>query len=140
MSRAGRPWPRGYSPVSLRAGIPIWTDTELQRLTTDSGRVTGAVVGHDGRKVTVTARRGVVLAAGGFDHNMAMRRKFQSESLGEHVSLGADTNTGDAIHAAQDTRCRNRSDGSGVVVSGRRAAARGEPVGDVGRTVVAGLA
>jgi 3-oxosteroid 1-dehydrogenase len=86
----------------VRAGIPIWTDTELLRLTTDSGRVTGAVVHHGGREVTVTARRGVVLAAGGFDHSMAMRWKFQSESLGEHVSLGAETNTGDAIHAAQD--------------------------------------
>ncbi|HEY9303119.1 MAG TPA: 3-ketosteroid-delta-1-dehydrogenase, partial [Mycobacterium sp.] len=86
----------------VRAGIPIWTGTELQRLTTDDGRVTGAVVGHDGREVTVTARRGVVLAAGGFDHSMAMRWKFQSESLGEHLSLGAETNTGDAIHAAQD--------------------------------------
>jgi 3-oxosteroid 1-dehydrogenase len=86
----------------VRAGIPIWTDTELQRLITDGGRVTGAVVGHDGREVTVTARRGVVLAAGGFDHSMAMRWKFQSESLGEHMSLGAESNTGDAIHAAQD--------------------------------------
>ena len=87
----------------LRAGIPIWTDTELQRLTTDGGRVTGAVVSHDGRReVTVTARRGVVLAAGGFDHSMAMRWKFQSESLGENMSLGAETNTGDAIHTAQD--------------------------------------
>jgi 3-oxosteroid 1-dehydrogenase len=86
----------------LRAGIPIWTDTELQRLTIDGARVTGAVVNHAGREVTITARRGVVLAAGGFDHSMAMRWKFQSESLGEHLSLGAETNTGDAIHAAQD--------------------------------------
>jgi 3-oxosteroid 1-dehydrogenase len=86
----------------LRAKIPIWTNAELQRLTTDGGRVTGAVMTHNGREVTVAARRGVVLAAGGFDHSMGMRRKFQSESLGEHMSLGAETNTGDAIHAAQD--------------------------------------
>ncbi len=86
----------------LRAGIPIWTDTVLHRLTTEGGRVTGAVVGHDGREVTVTARRGVVLAAGGFDHSMDMRWKFQSESLGANLSLGADTNTGDAIRTAQD--------------------------------------
>ncbi|MGB6207318.1 3-ketosteroid-delta-1-dehydrogenase [Mycobacterium sp.] len=86
----------------LRAGIPIWLGAELRRLTTDGMRVTGAVVSHDGPEVTVATRRGVVLAAGGFDHSMAMRRKFQSESLGEHMSLGADTNTGDAIHAAQD--------------------------------------
>jgi 3-oxosteroid 1-dehydrogenase len=86
----------------LRAGIPIWTDTEVQHLITDGGRITGAVVRHDGRDVTITARRGVVLAAGGFDHSMAMRHKFQSESLGDHLSLGADTNTGDAIHVAQE--------------------------------------
>ncbi len=86
----------------LHAGIPIWTDTPLQRLTLKGRRVSGAVVAHDGREVTVTARCGVVLAAGGFDHSMAMRWKFQSESLGEHMSLGAETNTGDAIRAAQD--------------------------------------
>ncbi|ORW04371.1 3-ketosteroid-delta-1-dehydrogenase [Mycobacterium kyorinense] len=86
----------------LRAGVPIWTDTALHRLTTDGARVTGAVVGHDGREVAVTARRGVVLAAGGFDHAMTMRWKFQSESLGEHMSLGAESNTGDAIRIAQD--------------------------------------
>jgi 3-oxosteroid 1-dehydrogenase len=86
----------------LRAGIPVWTDTALVRLTYDGTKVTGAVVEHGGREVTVTARRGVVLAAGGFDHSMDMRRKFQSESLGEHMSLGAETNTGDAIRTAQE--------------------------------------
>jgi len=86
----------------LRAGIPVWTDAALARLTSDGAKVTGAVIEHDGREITVTARRGVVLAAGGFDHSMDMRWKFQSESLGEHASLGAETNTGDAIRAAQD--------------------------------------
>lgn len=85
----------------VRAGIPVWTETSLTRLVTDGARVTGAIVTQNGREVTVTARRGVVLAAGGFDHNMAWRRKYQSESLGEHESLGAEGNTGDAIEAAQ---------------------------------------
>ena len=86
----------------LRAGIGVWTQTALVRLITEGGRVTGAVVAHDGREVRIDARRGVVLAAGGFDHNMDMRWKFQSESLGENASLGAETNTGDAIRIAQD--------------------------------------
>jgi 3-oxosteroid 1-dehydrogenase len=86
----------------LRAGILVWTDTALARLTSDGTKITGAVVEHDGREVIVTARRGVVLAAGGFDHRMDMRWKFQSESLGEHMSLGAETNTGDAIRTAQE--------------------------------------
>jgi 3-oxosteroid 1-dehydrogenase len=86
----------------LRAGIPIWTNTTLVGLTEGDGRVTGAVVDHDGRRITVTARRGVVLAAGGFDHSMDMRWKYQSETLGANVSLGAETNTGDAIRIAAD--------------------------------------
>ncbi|MBE1549115.1 hypothetical protein GGC64_003139 [Mycobacterium sp. OAS707] len=86
----------------LRAGIGVWTDTSLVRLTTDGAEVTGAVVLHDGKQFTVTARNGIVLAAGGFDHSMDMRWKFQSESLGEHASLGAESNTGDAIRMAQD--------------------------------------
>src|SRR5215213_1893713 len=69
----------------LRAGIPVWTDTALLRLTFDGTKVNGGIVAHGGREVTVTARRGVVLAAGGFDHSMDMRWKFQSELLGEHA-------------------------------------------------------
>nr|WP_036436821.1 3-ketosteroid-delta-1-dehydrogenase [Mycobacterium sp. URHB0044] len=86
----------------LSAGIPVWTETSLIRLTTDGQRVGGAVVDHDGVQVMITARRGVVLAAGGFDHDMDMRWKFQSESLGGNLSLGAETNTGDAIRIAQE--------------------------------------
>lgn len=87
----------------LRAGIPVWTETSLVRLAEEGGRVTGAVVSQGGNEYTITARRGVVLAAGGFDHDMGMRRKYQSERLGENESMGAEGNTGDAIHAAQDT-------------------------------------
>lgn len=86
----------------LRAGIPIWTHAALDRLVMDGQRVTGAVIGQAGEEFTVVARRGVVLAAGGFDHSMDMRRKFQSESLGDNLSLGAETNTGDAIRIGQD--------------------------------------
>ena len=86
----------------LRTGIPVWTDTTLRRLVGDVDRVTGAVVDHDGREMTITARRGVVLATGGFDHGMDMRWKFQSESLGANLSLGARTNTGDGIRAGQE--------------------------------------
>lgn len=86
----------------MRARIPIWTNTALARLIVDGGRVTGAVVDHAGTEFTVTVRRGVVLAAGGFDHSMEMRWKYQSESLGANLSLGADTNTGDAIRIGED--------------------------------------
>ncbi|MFV8243013.1 3-ketosteroid-delta-1-dehydrogenase [Mycolicibacterium peregrinum] len=92
----------GLFAGAIRAGIPIWLDTSLTELVTDGGRVTGAVVEHGDKTFTVTARRGVVLAAGGFDHDMKMRHKFQSESLGSNLSLGTESNTGDAIRLGQD--------------------------------------
>ncbi|MGV9661879.1 3-ketosteroid-delta-1-dehydrogenase [Nocardia niigatensis] len=86
----------------LRAGIPVWTETGLVRLLHDEGRVTGAVLRQGEREVTVTVRRGVVLAAGGFDHDMTARHKFQSPRLDDDASLGCEGNTGDAITAAQE--------------------------------------
>lgn len=86
----------------LRAGIPVWTETSLLRLDLDGDRVRGAVVAHGDREVLISARRGVVLATGGFDHSMDMRWKFQSESLRPNLSLGAAANTGDGIRAGQE--------------------------------------
>ncbi|XBB66546.1 3-ketosteroid-delta-1-dehydrogenase [Nocardioides sp. WV_118_6] len=91
----------GLFDGALRAGIPIWRETTLVELVTDGDRVVGAVLERDGGRVTVTARRGVVLAAGGFDHDMEMRHRYQAEFL-DDWSLGNDGNTGDAIKLAAE--------------------------------------
>ncbi|PZQ46453.1 MAG: 3-ketosteroid-delta-1-dehydrogenase [Rhodovulum sulfidophilum] len=85
----------------IRAGIPVWTRARVVELVETGGRVAGAVVEQDGRRVTVTATRGVILAAGGYDHNTPMRVAYQSPSLAEDHSLGAEGNTGDAIVLGQ---------------------------------------
>lgn len=91
----------GLFAGTIDAGIPIWTRTMLVELIEEDGEVKGAILEQDGKRVTVKARKGVVLAAGGFDHNMEMRRKYQSETLKKDISLGAETNEGDAIVAAE---------------------------------------
>ncbi|EHM14940.1 3-ketosteroid-delta-1-dehydrogenase [Mycobacteroides abscessus subsp. bolletii BD] len=85
----------------LRAGIPVWINAAVVELITEGSRVTGAIVMREGQEVCVSAKRGVVLAAGGFDHDMEMRHRYQSASLGNNLSLGADSNTGDAIRVGQ---------------------------------------
>ncbi|ABH00084.1 3-ketosteroid delta(1)-dehydrogenase (plasmid) [Rhodococcus jostii RHA1] len=92
----------GLFAGAIRAGVPIWTNSRLLSLTVEDGRVTGALVDNAGILIEVVARRGVILAAGGFDHDTEMRRKFQSQSLAEGVSLGCDANTGDAIKLGQE--------------------------------------
>lgn len=85
----------------IKAGIPVWTNTKLLELVLDGDRVVGAVAEQNGKQVTITARRGLMLAAGGFDHNMPMRQRYQSPSLVKDRSLGAEGNTGDAITIAE---------------------------------------
>src|SRR5690606_22663299 len=91
----------GLVAGAINNNIPVATNTKLVELLVDGGRVVGAVVEHEGTKKEIKVKRGVVLAAGGFDHNMPMRQKYQSESLGDHYSFGAEGNTGDAIQLSQ---------------------------------------
>ncbi|GAA4545202.1 hypothetical protein GCM10023175_24530 [Pseudonocardia xishanensis] len=102
-SSAGHALAAGLFAGVLEAGVPVWTCTAVDRLLTgEGGRVTGAVLTQNGREVTVTARRGVVLATGGFDHDMDMRHKFQLEATQPGWSLGSEGNTGDGIKVGEE--------------------------------------
>ncbi|GAB2516425.1 3-oxosteroid 1-dehydrogenase [Nocardia heshunensis] len=90
----------------LRAGlqsanVPLWLETPLVELCTEDGRVTGVVVQRDGREQVIAARRGVVIAAGGFEHNEVMRKQYQREPIGTAWTVGARANTGDGIRAGR---------------------------------------
>src|SRR5262245_52030693 len=53
--------------MSLKAQkVPIRLNAALRELIIEDGRVTGAVVGNNGKAQRITARRGVILATGGF--------------------------------------------------------------------------
>src|SRR3954470_11568985 len=82
------------------AGVPVWLNTPLTDLQLDtSGRVTGVVVTKDGVPTGITATRGVLVAAGGFEHNLAMRLPYQRQPIGVDWTVGARENTGDGIRA-----------------------------------------
>lgn len=83
-------------------GIPLWLDAPMTELITDAdGAVVGAVVEQDGHAVRIGARRGVVLAAGGFDHDMAWRRQHLPV-LEKDWSFGNPANVGDGIRAGEN--------------------------------------
>ncbi|MEV0170958.1 3-oxosteroid 1-dehydrogenase [Streptomyces sp. NPDC050803] len=105
--RGEKPLTMGQSlAAGLRAGllsahVPVWLDTPLTDLHIESGTVTGAVVTRNGTPALVRARRGVVVGSGGFEHNAAMRERYQRQPIGTDWTVGAKENTGDGIRAGE---------------------------------------
>lgn len=63
---------------ALQAGVDMRTHAGVERLLTDeSGRVVGVRARINGKERTIAARHGVLINAGGFAHNQAMRDKYQ---------------------------------------------------------------
>jgi succinate dehydrogenase/fumarate reductase flavoprotein subunit len=82
-------------------GVPLWLNSPMTELITDvDGTVTGAVVEQDGQQRRIHARRGVILASGGFDHDMAWRRQHLPV-LEKDWSFGNPAATGDGIRAGE---------------------------------------
>ncbi|MEY9179245.1 succinate dehydrogenase/fumarate reductase flavoprotein subunit [Bradyrhizobium sp. USDA 326] len=88
---------------ALDLKIPMWLSSPVRELTVENGTVTGAIVSREGREVRVRARQGVVLACGGFPHDVARRRKMfpHAPTGNEHYSPGPTGNTGDGLRLAE---------------------------------------
>ncbi|KQY54299.1 MULTISPECIES: FAD-binding protein [unclassified Nocardioides] len=83
------------------AGVPVWLETPMSDLVVEDGVVTGVVVERDGVPTRIRARKGVLLATGGFDHNDEMRKQHLPEGGKDDISGGARSNTGDGILAGE---------------------------------------
>ena len=76
----------------------IRTNTALERLLVEDGAVVGVEALSLGSPVRFLADRGVLLAAGGFEHNRELRQQYQAPLTDEWTS-GCPGNTGDALRA-----------------------------------------
>jgi hypothetical protein len=88
---------------TLDLGIPILTSTPAKRVLTENGQVVGMLVGGEGGDREIRARRGVVLACGGFPQDVQRIAKAYPhlQSGGEHLSPTPETNTGDGVRMAE---------------------------------------
>lgn len=98
---AGQALAAGLIIAARKRGVALWTESPLRDLLLENGRVAGVVVEREGREVTVRAERGVLLAGGGFEHNLEMRHQYQSKALEEGWSLANPANKGEVIRIAQ---------------------------------------
>lgn len=62
--------------VVVEKKTELWLSSPLEDLIEENGRVTGIRVSHEGKTLHIGAKRGVMLAAGGFDYNKAWRQKY----------------------------------------------------------------
>jgi 3-oxosteroid 1-dehydrogenase len=80
----------------------VRVDTALDRLVVDDdGAVVGVEAISGGERVRFTARRGVLLAAGGYERNRELRQRHQAPVTDEWTQ-GPPENTGAALEAAID--------------------------------------
>jgi succinate dehydrogenase/fumarate reductase flavoprotein subunit len=80
--------------------IEIWRSARATRLVVENGKVTGVVVEHDGASKKIVAKRGVVLASGGFPGNADMRARYFPYAQ-QHHTVAPKGNVGDGARLAE---------------------------------------
>ncbi|MEQ1613043.1 MAG: FAD-binding protein, partial [Hyphomicrobiaceae bacterium] len=87
---------------ALDAGAQIRVSSPVTALVIEDGRVRGAVIEAAGARRTIRARRGVVLACGGFPHDVARRAALfpHAPDGTAHLSPAPAGNTGDGLRLA----------------------------------------
>ena len=80
-------------------GIDYWLSAPLRGLLREGDRVTGVTVERDGRTLKVRARRGVVIATGGFPWGEALRGSHYPQPTGPW-SMSPQDNRGEGISLA----------------------------------------
>jgi succinate dehydrogenase/fumarate reductase flavoprotein subunit len=87
---------------AIDAGVDVRVEAPLTDLLLEDGGVSGAVIGHGKSAFKVLARRGVILATGGFPNDKSLRRRlFPHDAIGVgHLSPAPASNTGDGLRLA----------------------------------------
>lgn len=89
--------------AAMDKNIPVWLSSAVTRLIYEGEAVVGALVTHDGESVEVRTHRGVVLACGGFPHDIERRKQlFPHTPTGrEHYTPSPELNTGDGLRLGE---------------------------------------
>lgn len=76
--------------------VPIRLNSSVRRLLIEEGRVSGVELDNGGKSVVLRARRGVVLATGGFPHDPELRKRYLPPEASPYSAM-AEGNTGDGL-------------------------------------------
>lgn len=84
--------------VLVKNNAKLWLNSPLEELIVENDRVVGVRTTKNGKPVTIAAKRGVMLAGGGFDHNTELRQKHHGI---DGNPSGAPGNLGKPIEIAE---------------------------------------
>ena len=89
--------------AAMDRNIKVWLSSPVRKLVTERDGVAGALVEHQDKTIFVRAKHGVVLACGGFPHDIERRKQlFPHAPTGkEHYSPSPQANTGDGLRLAE---------------------------------------
>jgi succinate dehydrogenase/fumarate reductase flavoprotein subunit len=85
----------------IESGVDFAFDTDVLSFDQRAGGVSGVEVSRDDARARIAARRGVVLATGGFSHSHILRTALFPEQAGS-LSPASEGNSGDGIRLAQE--------------------------------------
>jgi succinate dehydrogenase/fumarate reductase flavoprotein subunit len=85
----------------LERNVPVFRCCGLEALVVEGGRITGLEAVREGRKIRISAERGVILATGGLSRDAARRAWAMPGVPDPSMSLSAPGNCGDGIAAAE---------------------------------------
>ena len=99
----GKEWVAGGAALqgrmlqaALRSGVEIRTESPVSELIVEGGAVKGVLTVKEGRPWRVGARLGVLVNAGGFAHNQALRDRYQP-GTSVQWTMAAPGDTGEMI-------------------------------------------
>lgn len=91
----------GLRLAMINRNMDIWTECAAREPILDGNSVIGMKVLHKGKEKNIHARKGVILASGGFEKNQSMRKQNLPEPTDIAWTAGSPGNTGEMIEAAQ---------------------------------------
>lgn len=82
--------------------IPLWLNTAAKSLIKEGDNVIGVACIKDGKIINIRARKGVLIASGGFAHNESMRKKYHQDPIGNEWTASGKSDDGHGIKMAEE--------------------------------------
>lgn len=86
----------------LDHSVRLWLSSPVKELIVEETKVVGVVIEKAGRQQRIKASLGVILGAGGFEHNQQLREQYLPSPTQARWSSASPINTGDMLIAGRE--------------------------------------